>query len=221
MCLYFKFNKQTFRVFRGPYEISSFFVKKLSVSVFLVKQCWKQVFQIYQWWTVSFNVSCFFSVQNSDLRNSCFVFIGTNDIIRLVSLKESFFRFPLFQINEGEICGILSTKKFDCKIFLQVSITVLNLKLAISCKQGPMDFFKVLFQKLFPFVLFLFTCVKQKHFRSTWAENFLFCTFLILCCIPLYFKFKMQPFRVFRGLYEISSFFFKKICFSVLFVKLY
>ena len=42
-----------------------------------------------------------------------------------------------------------------------------------------------------------------------------FNTSLILCSIRLEFKFKKQPFRVFRGPCEISSFFVNKLSFSV------
>ena len=33
------------------------------------------------------------------------------------------FRFSLLIINEGDICGVSSTKKFDKEMFVQVPIT--------------------------------------------------------------------------------------------------
>ena len=36
--------------------------------------------------------------------------------------KEGFIRLPLLIINEGKICGISSTRRFDSKMFVQVSI---------------------------------------------------------------------------------------------------
>ena len=46
--------------------------------------------------------------------------------------NECFVRFSLFIINEGEISGVRSTKRFDRKMFINVSITFPNLRLAIS-----------------------------------------------------------------------------------------
>ena len=47
--------------------------------------------------------------------------------------KESFFRFSLLIINEDEICGVRSIKRFDWKISDQVPINLPNLRLTISC----------------------------------------------------------------------------------------
>ena len=57
--------------------------------------------------------------------------------------KQCFFWFSLLIINDGEICGVRSTKRFDWKMSVQVPITFPNSRLAISCLQGPMEYFKV------------------------------------------------------------------------------
>ena len=43
-----------------------------------------------------------------------------------------FFKLPLLIINESKVCGIRSNKRFDGKMFVQVSITFSNLRLAFS-----------------------------------------------------------------------------------------
>ena len=48
--------------------------------------------------------------------------------------RECFFRFSLLIIKEGDIYGVRTMKRFDCKMFVQVSITFSNLRLAISCQ---------------------------------------------------------------------------------------
>ena len=62
---------------------------------------------------------------------------------------ECFFRFSLFIINEGEICDVRSIKRFDWKMSVQVPIIFPNLRLAISCLQGPVEYFKFPVYKLF------------------------------------------------------------------------
>ena len=59
------------------------------------------------------------------------MFIGANGIFRLSSLKRGFFKFPLLIINEGEICGVRSSKRFNWKMSVQVSITFSNLGLTV------------------------------------------------------------------------------------------
>ena len=47
--------------------------------------------------------------------------------------KECFFGFSLLIINEGEVCGVRSTKTIGCKMFAQVPIIFTNLLVTIWC----------------------------------------------------------------------------------------
>ena len=57
-------------------------------------------------------------------------------------------------INEGEICDVRSIMRFDWKMCVHAPIIFPNLRLAISCLEGPMEYFKFPVYKLF-FVLIL------------------------------------------------------------------
>ena len=121
------------------------------------------------------------------------MFIGANEIIQLSSLKECFFRYPLIIINKGEICGIRSTKRFDCKMLVQVSIAFSNLRLAISCLSRS---------HLRNYFLLCYFCsyVLNRSILGLLGLNNFILYFFDPCCVPLYFKFKKQPFHVFRSL---------------------
>ena len=81
--------------------------------------------------------------------------------------KQCFFWFSLLIITEGKICGIRSTKRCNCKIFVQVSITFLNLRLAISVNRVPWNFLKSRFRYCF-FVFFVFFA---KFLRTPFLQN--------------------------------------------------
>ena len=62
------------------------------------------------------------------------------------------FRFSLLIINEGDICGVSSTKKFDKEMFVQVPITFFKSEIVfILSLYVPIEYFKVSPQKLFFF----------------------------------------------------------------------
>ena len=67
-------------------------------------------------------------------------------------------------------------------------------------------------------MLFLLKTHEIEVFLIYLDRTILLDTSLIFCGIRLYFKFKKQPFRVFRDTCEISSLFVKKLSFSVFFL---
>ena len=99
-----------------------------------------------------------------------------------------FFRLPLLIINESKICGIRSNKRFDGKMFVQVSITFSNLRLAFSFS---LELFKVSLWILL-FVLFLMNWFKYKHFRSTLDEEFSSSIFEVIRTILSLFIFFLE-----------------------------
>ena len=61
---------------------------------------------------------------------------GQWGISSIISKKSvSVFSFLIF--NEGEICGIRNTERFDCNMSVQVPITFTNLRLAIRVNRVP------------------------------------------------------------------------------------
>ena len=61
---------------------------------------------------------------------------GQWGISSIISKKSvSVFSFLIF--NEGEICGIRNTERFDCNMSAQVPITFTNLRLAIRVNRVP------------------------------------------------------------------------------------
>ena len=56
------------------------------------------------------------------------VYRGQWDILIILHKTTAFSRFSLLIINEGEICGVKSTKRFDWKMSAKVPITFPNLR---------------------------------------------------------------------------------------------
>ena len=100
---------------------------------------------------------------------------------------------------------------------VQVPITFPNLRLAISCLQGPIKYFKFPVYKLFC-VLILLKSYEIEVFQVYLDLTILFDTSLILCGIRLDFKLKKELFRFFRDPWNISSFSFKKLRFRGFFL---
>ena len=125
--------------------------------------------------------------------------------------KECFGRLSLLIINEGEICGIRSTERFDRKMSVQIIFS--NLRL-FRVYRVPCNISRTCFRNCFLCAIFL------KLYQVVTSEVYLdwiilFDNSLILCGIRLDLRFKKQLFRVFRAPYDISSFFVKLLGFSV------
>ena len=96
-------------------------------------------FQVFFVKKVCFVVFVLNSVEDKDSRfiislkfkeKSFRVYRGQWDILIILPKKSVFFWFSLFTIYEGEICVVKSTKRFYCKISVQVPIFFPNVRLA-------------------------------------------------------------------------------------------
>ena len=131
------------------------------------------------------------------------MFMGDNEIFWVSSWKTVCFWVSLLIINESEICGIRGTKRFDCKMSVQMPITFTDLRLTISCLETPMEYVKVPLSKLFSYDIFV-RVYQIVTFYVYLGWTILFDTCLILCRIFCDFKFKKKPFRVFRNWWDIQ-----------------
>ena len=119
------------------------------------------------------------------------MFMGDNEIFWVSSWKTVCFWVSLLIINESEICGIRGTKRFDCKMSVQMPITFTDLRLTISCLETPMEYVKVPLSKLFSYDIFV-RVYQIVTFYVYLGWTILFDTCLILCRICCDFKFKKK-----------------------------
>ena len=129
--------------------------------------------------------------------------------------KEGFIRLPLLIINEGKICGISSTRRFDSKMFVQVSILFQISDQLFRVNRVPMNFSRSLFRNCI-FVLFLVNWFKYKPFRPTLDEDLhlILLSFFIVWIQVLNSRICHFVFLGARARFQ--AFFVKKLCFSVL-----
>ena len=95
------------------------------------------------------------------------MFVGANGIFCVSFRKTVFFFVFIVDIQWGKICGISSTKRCNCKMFVQVSITFSNMRLVIRVNRVLWNLSRSRFRSFFFLVLFFMNWFEYKQFRST------------------------------------------------------